>query len=257
LPALGWLRRRVSRLAYIIHNPDRPAGMRSGPHFSVARAADYIVVHTHHGLEECVRRGIPEEKLKVIPHGTLPLLTRLHEPPPSDPKLLCVLGRRPDQGGAILEQALKTVHSDTVDLVTVLGSTRVAGDPGGPSRVHGMRVFAGRLPLPDFETELAAAALVPIPYTEASQSALLMKVLGAGRIPLCSNLPAFHEVLGSSLMKRLSFTPGSPEALTAKIDEAVGWTRQERMEISGDLARVRRRLSWSNVGRQWVRLLGS
>ena len=134
-----------------------------------------IVVHSERGRDVLAELGVPEERLRVVPHPVFP-----SDPPHADDgRTLLALGViRPYKGLADAIEATKRI--DAARLLVV-------GDPLEP--VDGYRVAAGdraewRLGyLPDAELDraLGETTVALFPYrAEIDQSGALLRALGAG-----------------------------------------------------------------------------
>ncbi len=187
-----WFFRPRSPTVFTAHDiiPRRTATKRGAWRALFARC-DRIVVHSRHGRDGLVAFGIPENRLRVIPH----------------PAFRSEVDRR-DDGRTALVFGLIRPHKgleDAVEAVLRVGGARllVAGDPRIP--LDGLRQTAGdraewRLGfLPDAEIRraLSEATLALFPYrAEIDVSGALLQALGAGVPAIVYDIGGLGEVVG-------------------------------------------------------------
>ncbi|HEY8104294.1 MAG TPA: glycosyltransferase family 4 protein [Gaiellaceae bacterium] len=128
-----------------------------------------IVVHSQRGRETLAAFGVPEEKLRVIPHPISP-----SDPPSSgDGRTVLALGMiRPYKQ---IEHAAYAARKANARLL-------VAGDAVGPlPALDGAELRLGFLSQAELERALGEATVAVFPYrAELDQSGALLQALGAG-----------------------------------------------------------------------------
>lgn len=97
-----------------------------------------------------------------------------------------------------------------------------------------------------------AADLVVLPYTEIYQSGVLLLSMSYGRSVLCSDLPAFKEVVEHQVTG-LIFKSGDIESLTDKIVEAVNCPDLLQKISAGAGRLMRDKFDWVQIGAETKR----
>jgi glycosyltransferase involved in cell wall biosynthesis len=187
-----WLFRPRSPVVFTAHDiiPRRTA-VKTGLWRALFARCDRVVVHSEKGRHTLAEFGVPEERLRVIPH----------------PAFRGDIARQ-DDGRTALAFGLIRPYKGTEDAVeAVLGVDRarllVAGDPRVP--LEGLRQTAGdraewRLGfLPDHELRqaLSEATVALFPYrAEIDVSGALLQALGAGLPAIVYDVGGLGEVVG-------------------------------------------------------------
>lgn len=181
-----------------------------------------IVVHSQRGRETLAEFGIPEERLRVIPHPVSP----------SDPG-------RADDGRTVLALGLvrpyKQLDHAREAVSRVRGATlRVAGDT------------SAFLPEAEIERALAESTIAVFPYrAELDQSGALLRALGAGVPAVVYDVAGLGETVAAYGAGRV-VPPDDIEALgnavrellddESALAEARAGTRRAREELTWDAA---------------------
>ncbi|CAN5708795.1 hypothetical protein BH18ACT13_BH18ACT13_16930 [soil metagenome] len=186
-----WLFRPRSPVVFTAHDiiPRRTAA-RTGLWRALFDRCERIVVHSQRGHDSLAAFGIPEERLRVIPH----------------PAFRSDVDRRDDGRTALALGLIRPYKGteDSVEAVLRVDGARllVAGDPRVP--LDGLQATAGdraewRLGfLPDFEIRraLSEATVALFPYrSEIDVSGALLQVLGAGVPAIVYDIGGLGEVV--------------------------------------------------------------
>jgi glycosyltransferase involved in cell wall biosynthesis len=208
----------------------------SGP-WSAARARalaellDAVVVHSDEGRRQLVGElGLPESRVRVIPHGAFDYLTRLPNEIPMDAGVGELEGRsvvlcfgliRPYKGVDLLIDAFAAAPPEAVLLVVgrammpIEPLRRRARELGIIDRVRFVTRF---ITDPEIPSYFRRADLVVLPYREIEQSGVLFTALAFGRPLLLSAVGGFSEV-GERHGAAWLVPPGDPEALGLALRE--------------------------------------
>ncbi|HXG76074.1 MAG TPA: glycosyltransferase family 4 protein [Gaiellaceae bacterium] len=175
-----------------------------------------VVVHSRRGREALARFGVPEEKLRVIPHPAF----RSDVVRGDDGRTALVFGLlRPYKG---IEDAVEGVLR--VEGARLL----VAGDPRVP--LDGLRQTAGEraewrlgfLPDAELRRALGEATVALFPYrAEIDVSGALCQALGAGVPAIVYDIGGLGEVVGRFGAGAV-VEPGSVEGLAAALERLLG-----------------------------------
>jgi glycosyltransferase involved in cell wall biosynthesis len=195
--------------------PRRSAGDRDLWRRLFARF-ERVVVHTSRGRTQLASLGVPEARLRVIPHPVFP----------SDPA-------RADDGRTVLALGVIRPYKglgDAIEAVRRLGDARllVVGDPLEP--VDAYRAAAGEraewrlgyLPDSELDRALGDSTVAVFPYrAELDQSGALLRALGAGVPAVVYDVGGLAEPVEQFGAGRV-VPAGDVEALTAALRELLG-----------------------------------
>ena len=167
-----WLLHSRAPLVFTAHDllPRRTAAKRDLWRRLFGRF-ERMVVHSERGRATLVELGVPQERLRVIPHPVTP-----SEPPRADDgRTVLALG--------VIRPYKQVDHAAAA--VRRLGDARlvVAGDPLGPlpAGLDGAELRLGYLPESEVQRALGEATVAVFPYrAELDQSGALLQALGAG-----------------------------------------------------------------------------
>jgi glycosyltransferase involved in cell wall biosynthesis len=187
-----WLFRPRSPVVFTAHDivPRRTAA-RTGLWRSLFSRCDRVVVHSERGRRALAAFGVPDERLRVIPHPAF----RGEVIREDDGRTALVLGLiRPYKG-----------TEDAVEAVLGVEGARllVAGDPRVP--LDGLRETAGEraewrlgyLPETELRRALSESTVALFPYrAEIDVSGALLQVLGAGLPAVVYDIGGLGEVVG-------------------------------------------------------------
>lgn len=217
------------------------------PRRSAARAAlwqrllarfDRIVVHSERGKATLVGLGVPDERLRVIPHPVFPSSPVLAVDPGR--MLLCLGVIRPYKG--LLDAIAAAKQVPGARLV-------VAGDPLEP--IDHYREAAGDLAewrlgyLSDAEIDatLAETAVALFPYrAELDQSGALLRALGAGVPAVVYDVGGLGDPIRTYGAGRV-VEPGDVKGFARAIRELL--TGDALAEARAGAARARAELTWA------------
>ena len=187
-----WLFRPRSPVVFTAHDiiPRRTAA-RTGLWRTLFERCDRIVVHSERGRAGLVEFGVPEDRLRVIPH----------------PAFRSEVDRQ-DDGRTALFTGLIRPHKgieDAVDAVLCTDGARllVAGDPRVP--LDGLMLTAGDraewrlgfLPDQGITQALSEATVALFPYrAEIDVSGALLRALGAGVPAIVYDIGGLGEIVG-------------------------------------------------------------
>jgi glycosyltransferase involved in cell wall biosynthesis len=187
-----WLFRPRAPVVFTAHDiiPRRTA-VKTGLWRSLFARCDRVVVHSSRGRDTLAKFGVPEERLRVIPH----------------PAFRSEIERRDDGRTAVLFGLIRPYKGveDAVDAVLRTDDARllVAGDPRIP--LDGLIQTAGDraewrlgfLPELELERALSEATVALFPYrAEIDVSGALLRALGAGLPAVVYDIGGLGELVG-------------------------------------------------------------
>jgi glycosyltransferase involved in cell wall biosynthesis len=211
-----------------------PWTARNGKAKALADLVDAVIVHSDEGRRRLAEDlKLPEDRLRVIPHGAFDYLTRLPTELPIDPAMGDLEGRkvvlsfglvRPYKGVDLLIEAFASSPQDAVLLI--VGRSLMPIDPlrrrahelGIADRVRFLTRFVSE---PEIPAYFRRADLVALPYREIDQSGVLFTALAFGRPLLLSAIGGFTELAESHGAARL-VPPGDVDALARVLNEVLG-----------------------------------
>ncbi|MDR7188700.1 glycosyltransferase involved in cell wall biosynthesis [Microbacterium sp. BE35] len=239
-------RRRLRSVAFV-HNamPHASAHMtvRDRVLFSLerrmSRHADRVAVHGHRQAERVARWSATPIINVPLPGDSRPVPSAAET---EAPYALCIGEVRPNKG---IEQAIAAARKYDIRL-RVMGTPEPAGYGeilGGLERGAATSIELGYLEAAEFNSTLARAAVVVLPYTSfAAQSGVLAKAVQYARQIVASDLPSLREQAGS--YPHIEFVAvGDPDRLGAEMVSAM-----ERSSFSAIDTELEGR-AWDDVAR--------
>jgi glycosyltransferase involved in cell wall biosynthesis len=231
---------------------------------------DAIVVHSRRGRDRLVGElGVPEERVRVIPHGVFMHLVerapaRHPAPLPSQTEglvVLCFGLMRSYKGIDVLLEAWRQMVDAPEHPLDARAELWIAGMPrmdisslraGAPAGVRFVPRFIGDEELPGY---FRRADLVVLPYREADQSGVLFTALAFGKPLLLSDVGGFPEVESTGAARIVP--AGSARALAGALRELLA--DRELLARMGAAARATAQgpYSWDAVARAHLELYES
>jgi glycosyltransferase involved in cell wall biosynthesis len=204
----AWLLRHRSPLVLTAHDllPRRTAH-KAGLWRRMFGRFERIVVHSERGRRALVEFGVPDGKLRVIPHPVSP----------SDPE-------RRDDGRTVLALGMVRPYKQiehSAEAARAAGARLlVAGEPVGPlPALDGAELRLGYLSPPELERALGDSTVAVFPYrAELDQSGALLRALGAGVPAVAYDVGGVAEPVGRFGAGRV-VPAGDVEAFGAAICE--------------------------------------
>jgi glycosyltransferase involved in cell wall biosynthesis len=200
-----------------------PSGSWQGAGFIAAlRQFDMLIVHTEQGRARLIAAGLPEEHIRVIPHGRLLELPESVQPQAAEgPVRFLQFGKiKPYKGIDVLIDAFAAMPAELREqaYVHVVGAAYLdvgelreqAARLGVASRV----VIEPRFVPDDEMAELFGPDAVAVfPYREIEASGVLSLALAHGRPVIASNIGCFAESIVDDVHGNL-VPPGDSAALS-------------------------------------------
>src|SRR5579884_2360671 len=217
---------RGYRTVFTVHDPVQHPGytpltrMEAWTFNRWFRRAERFVVHS-----EALAAELPpsvRRRAAVIPHGVSPRPKPLS--PPGEPSVL-LFGRLVQYKGVeVLAEAMRHVWSERPDAkLTVAGEGPAARLVPDDPRVT---LRSGYVPEREVEHLLAAAALVVLPYTQASQSGVGVLAIASGVPVVVSDVGALPELThDSSYVVRAGDARALAEAIVRHLDDDIATRR--------------------------------
>jgi len=223
---------------------------------------DAVIVHTENGarrLQDLI--GLPEDRIRVIPHGAFDYLTRLPDEAPlpieldgaKGPVILFFGLMRPYKGIDTLLEAcaevegaeLWIVGNPRMDLVELVERSRKL-----PVKVRWLPRFIEDREIPAI---MRAADLLVLPYRDIEQSGVLYTGLAFGKAMVLSDVGGFGEVARKHGAARL-VPPGDPAALAEAITELTSDPAARVALEEKAVAAASGPYSWDEIARSTIRL---
>jgi glycosyltransferase involved in cell wall biosynthesis len=223
---------------------------------------DAVIAHSENGarrLRELI--GLPDDRVRVIPHGAFDYLTRLPEESPLPPELegaeapvILLFGlMRPYKGIDTLLEAFAEVEGAELWIV---GNPRMDID----ALVEKSRTLPGRVRwLPRFIEDreipaiMRAADVLTLPYRDIEQSGVLYTGLAFGKAMVLSDVGGFGEVARKHDAARL-VPPEDPAELAAALTDMTGDERARAHQEELAAAAAAGPYSWEDIARSTMRL---
>src|SRR5262245_35689207 len=222
---------------------------------------DAVVVHSEHGARRLAADfGVPQVKLRVIPHGAFDYLTRQRDEVPLPEELREVRGPvilafglvRPYKGTDVLLRAFERLEGAEL---WVVGMPRMPMEELRElaGRARGTVRFVDRFVTdPEIPAFMRRADLMVLPYRNIEQSGVLYTALAFGRPLVLSAVGGFPEIAEQGAARLVP--PGDADALAAALDELLA-ARSARDELAdAATSAAATTYSWERIGEQTVAL---
>jgi glycosyltransferase involved in cell wall biosynthesis len=222
---------------------------------------DAVIALSEFGRRRLAAAGLPEDRIRVIPHGAFDYLTRQPDEARLPPELAAVTGPvilffgliRPYKGVDVLLDAFRSVSDAELWVVgrplgVSLDDLRQAAERA-PGRVRFVPRFVGDVELPAY---FRRADVVALPHRDAEQSGVLFAALAFGKAIVMSDVGGFGEVAAGGAGTLVP--PGDAQALAARLQELVD-DEAERERLARAAAEAATGpYSWELVARQTMDL---
>lgn len=165
---------------------------------------DHLIVHTAVARERLVTKGIPLDRISIVPHGLLTDHIDSQQGPHRSPVRILLFGQvKPYKGVDVLLRAISMLPADirAACRVKVVGKPDMAMAPlfsmASELQVQQHIEFDLRF-VPDSEVAslVASADIFVFPYRQIDASGVLMLAIAGGRPIVASNIGIFAEWLG-------------------------------------------------------------
>lgn len=252
--------RRVAPVVFTAHdtvpfNGAEPWLMAAGT-ARLTKAADAVICHTEQGRRRLLRRGVPADRLHVVPHGLLGR-RRDSEPAPADRIRLLQFGQvKPYKGVDVLLEALGLLTAAERGRLRV----QIVGKPQQDPAPLVARAAAlglddcvsfefGFVPEARVDALFATTDALLFPYRDIEASGVLMQAVAAGLPVVASRIGVFAELLEHG-REGLLVPAGDPVSLAAALRRLVGAPEALTL-MRGEMRRLRDRLpDWAAIGQQ-------
>lgn len=238
----AWLLHTRAPLVFTAHDllPRRTAG-RTRSWRRLFRRFDRVVTHSERGRRTLAAFGVPETKLRLIPHPAFhsdPLRT-------DDGRTVLALGViRPYKG---LHEALEAVLGVRDARLLVAGDPRVPLDALRSRAGDRAEWRLGYLSEAEISRALGAATVAVFPYSaELDQSGALLRAIGAGVPAVAYDVGGLGETVGAFGAGRV-VSPGDVGGLTSALRELLD-DDDALAEARAGAARARASLTWDRSG---------
>lgn len=212
-------------------------------------AFDRLIVHTEQGRDALLARGLPVDRIHVVPHGVLPLRASEPERRADDGRWRIVLFGRLQayKGVDLLVEALGLIDPQIRNRIEVIvaGEVQMAIEPVlaraeelGLGASFAMR--AGRLSEDAMAALLRSADAFVFPYRTIDASGVLHLVADLDRWLIASDLGAFRTMIGEGGVAGDLVPPTDVQALADAIVRSIG--RRPQPALATDLP------DWTRIG---------
>lgn len=246
--------RRVCPVVLTVHdtiacNGSKAATLRRLGYDAPARLAQRLIVHTESGRQTLIARGLPAERIRVIPHGALSLPVPLPTPTTRDPRWTVVMfGEiKPYKGLDLLIEAVHQMPAASRAQLRVIVAGRPMMDLAPLQARIGELGLAAQIEIrPQRQSEAAMAALFEaadcfvFPYRQVDASGVYFLVKGLGRWLIASRVGVFAEDLVEGEQGVL-LESGDVAALAGALAAAVAQRPCGRAERPSE--------AWADIGR--------
>lgn len=209
--------------------------------------SNLLFVHGECLKKELIRQKIDEKKVVVIPHGEYSFFTRYKKEDVVEEEAILFFGR-------ILEyKGLEYLLSAAPEIIEKHPNTKIliAGEGGIPDS-DVLKKYPGNFEIhnrfiPDKEVPVffQRAAVVVLPYIEASQSGIIPIAYAFGKPVVASKIGCIPDVVedeGTGLLVE----PGNPKAISSAVIRLLGDAKL-RKTMSENAIKKNKEFSWNKI----------
>lgn len=253
-------RPRVMTAHYVIPPDPAPRQVKSARR--VFESMDAVIVHSETGarrMKEIV--GLPQERIRVIPHGSFDYLTELPEEKPLPPELEGATGpvilffglMRPYKGIDVLLEAFAGIEDAELWIV---GNPRMDIEPlrkraaGLPGKVRWLPRFVHDDEIPAI---MRRADLLVLPYRDGEQSGVLYTGLAFEKPMVISDVGGLGDVAREHDAARL-VEPEDVAGLAAALEELTGDESARRGLAEKAATAAKGPFDWGRIAEQTLDL---
>lgn len=222
---------------------------------------DQLIVHTETNRQSLREKGVPDERIHVIPHGAYSFFTEYgHEDIETDPNTLLFFGRIvPESGLDTLVAAIPWVRRHHPDVTLV-----IAGDGSISSQnkeiirryPSNFEVVNEFVPNEEVGYYFSRASVVVIPYRELEGHSGTATIAFAFGIPLVTTDVSEFSALVDEPGCGLVVDPEDPEGLAEAIVTVLS-DNELRAQMGERSREMADRISWETVGEKHITLYES
>jgi glycosyltransferase involved in cell wall biosynthesis len=268
--AIRHLRRSVGPVVLTVHdmapfnNAPTSVLQRIGS-TGILREFDHLIVHSESSRELLSSRGLPAERISVVPHGILDVMPARADPVvPDAPLTMLMFGRVKTYKG--VDVMIEAIGRLPVALrrrcrLLVVGEAMIPVEPMkrraealgiGDNIIWDLRYVSEE----NMAEVFNQADIFAFPYREIDTSGVLMSCLPYRKPIIASRIGAFQKLLQDGVHGRV-VPPGDPEALSAAISSLIG--NPALMRACGkNVGLLSQRIpSWDAIAGQTIRLYES
>jgi glycosyltransferase involved in cell wall biosynthesis len=214
---------------------------------------DRVVVHSEHGAERLRGElGVPDERIRVIPHGAfdhLPLIGDSKLPPElagaEGPVILFFGLLRPYKGIDVLLEAFRSVEGAELWIV---GMPRMPLEPLRAKAGPRVRFVPRFVPDGEIPALFRRADVVVLPYREIDQSGVLYTALAFGKPMVLSRVGGFPELGDAARL----VTPGDAGELANALNELVADPAERERLAAAAAHAAEHEYGWDAIARRHI-----
>jgi starch synthase len=244
-------------LVYTVHDPEA----HEGAPFSI-RVADWLtlklanelIVLTRVGRQQLIARGLPPNRIHIIPHGLYTIFVSTKKPDLRPARRILYFGRFvPYKGLDVLIDAFREIQHLLPGWKLVLAGTGPLPDSLAGGTNAGIEVRNRYIPDRELSRLMQRASFVVVPYTSASQSGVVATAYAFGKPVISTSVGGLREMVVPGRTGLL--VPGNDAISLARAMEILA-TKPQRLARLGRSVRslAPRRWGWPRIARQHLAL---
>lgn len=223
----------------------------------LSKHAKRIIVHGEKLKEMMEKRGIPKEKVVVLPHGDYSFFLRwakkgIEEEPAT---LLCFGRILHYKGLDILLEAAKRLHEEFPKIkVLIAGEGEIKRYRPQLDDLKGnVEIEDGFIAERDVAPLFQRSTIVVLPYREASQSGIVPIAWAFKKAVIVTDVGSLAEIVEHG-KSGLIVKPESPPAITTAIRALLKNPKKRKTLGEGGYKRMRAKLDWNEIAQKIVLL---
>lgn len=224
----------------------------------VTRLAHQIIVHGKQQARSLQTiYGTPESKINVVPHGPYSIFRRLSTSnAPEEQNLILFFGRiRAYKGLKYLIEALPTIAQELPDVRILIAGSGDSLEQYGYTAGDSARfeIFHGFIPMDAVGELFQRAAVVALPYTDASQSGVAALAYAFGKPVIGTRVGSIPEIVDDG-ETGLLVEPRNSEQLAIAITNLLKDKDLRRKMGRNALRKIEGELGWERIGAKTLKV---
>ncbi len=231
-----FLQKHLSHIPSVVYvhdpqpHPDLTGWIYSKLEQQSIKQAQQCIVMSENLIPALVSRGVPKDKIDVVPLGPLNFKTPAKDKPRTSPRLLFIGRIMPYKGLEILLQSYRHIRKKHTCSLHIVGEGNLSPYKKNLDLLEDVKIINQWIPDTEIGRYFQQCDLLVLPYTSASQSGIIPIAATFGLPVIATRTGGLPEQIDHGLNGWL-VPPNDVDALSAAIEEAI--THPEEAQLRG------------------------
>ena len=218
------------------------------------KQAQRCIVMSENLTPALIKRGLPQDKIDVIPLGPLNFKTLTKNKPRAHPRLLFIGRIMPYKGLEILLQSYQDIRKKYSCSLRIVGEGNLAPYKKSLNQLEDVEIINRWIPDSEIGQYFQQCDLVVLPYTSASQSGIIPIAATFGLPVIATQTGGLPEQIDNGRSGWL-VPSNDADALSAAIKEALTHPEEARLRGKNLQEKYQTQLSWEKNARLLIKSL--